>query len=59
MNYQLSYYNYLYMYNSAKANLEKAIGKNLMFGEELIEMQDVDSSKTENSDKKTGTQNKN
>ncbi len=59
MNSQLSYYNSLYMYNSAKANLEKAIGKNLMFGEELIEMQDVDSSKTENSDKKTGTQNKN
>ena len=38
MNSQLSYYNALYNYNAAKANLEKAIGKNLMFGEEVVEL---------------------
>jgi len=38
MNSQLSYYNALYQYNSAKANLEKAIGKNLMFGEEVVDL---------------------
>ena len=37
-NAQLSYYNSLYQYNSAKANLEKAIGKNLMFGEEVLDL---------------------
>ncbi len=41
MNSQLSYYNSLYQYNSAKANLEKAIGKNLMFGEELIDLEET------------------
>lgn len=35
---QLSYYNTLYQYNSAKATLEKAIGKNLMFGEEVVDL---------------------
>ena len=38
MNAQLSYYNSLYQFNSAKANLEKAIGKNLMFGEEVVDL---------------------
>ncbi|MBR2525023.1 TolC family protein [bacterium] len=38
MNSQLAYYNALYNYNAAKANLEKAIGKNLMFGEEVVEL---------------------
>lgn len=41
MNSQLSYYNSLYQYNSAKADLEKAIGKNLMFGEEVVDLSDV------------------
>ena len=36
---QLSYYNALYQYNSAKAALEKAIGKNINFeDEEIIEL---------------------
>lgn len=35
---QLQYYNTLYAYNSAKAALEKAIGKNLVNGEEPIEL---------------------
>lgn len=38
LNAQLSYYNSLYQFNSAKANLEKAIGKNLMFGEEVVDL---------------------
>ncbi|MBR1681216.1 TolC family protein, partial [bacterium] len=42
MNSQLSYYNALYQYNSAKANLEKAIGKNLMFGEEVVDLTKTD-----------------
>lgn len=47
MNSQLSYYNSLYQYNSAKAELEKAIGKNLMFGEEVVELQDLNSNKND------------
>lgn len=35
---QLSYYNTLYAYNSAKAALEKAIGKNLINEEEVVEL---------------------
>lgn len=42
MNSQLSYYNSLYQYNSAKANLEKAIGKNLMYGEEVVDLAEED-----------------
>ncbi len=42
MNSQLAYYNSLFNYNSAKANLEKAIGKNLMFGEEVVELNVTD-----------------
>ena len=42
MNAQLSYYNALYQYNSAKANLEKAIGKNLMFGEEVVDLSNAE-----------------
>ena len=38
LNAQLSYYNALYQYNSAKATLEKAIGKNIMFGEEVVDL---------------------
>ena len=35
---QLSYYNALYQYNTAKASLEKAIGKNINFDDaEIIE----------------------
>ena len=37
-NAQLSYYNTLYAYNSAKASLEKAIGKNLVNEAEVIEL---------------------
>lgn len=39
---QLSYYNALYQFNSAKANLEKAIGKNLMFGEEVVDLSNAE-----------------
>ena len=35
---QLNYYGTLYQYNSSKAALEKAIGKNLVQGEEPIEL---------------------
>ena len=36
---QLSYYNALYQYNSAKASLEKAIGKNIVGdNKEIIEL---------------------
>lgn len=35
-NAQLTYYNSLYQYNSAKAELEKAIGKNILSDEEVI-----------------------
>ena len=36
---QLSYYNALYQYNSAKASLEKAIGKNIVGNDnEIIEL---------------------
>ena len=35
---QLAYYNTLYGYNSAKAALEKAVGKNLVTAEEPIEL---------------------
>ena len=45
MNSQLSYYNSLYQYNSAKANLEKAIGKNLMFGEEVVDLTETKENK--------------
>ncbi len=38
LNAQLSYYNALYQYNTAKATLEKAIGKNIMFGEEVVDL---------------------
>lgn len=38
-NAQLSYYNALYQYNSAKAALEKAIGKNLVHQDEIIDLQ--------------------
>lgn len=42
MNAQLSYYNALFQFNSAKANLEKAIGKNLMFGEEVVDLNNAE-----------------
>ena len=35
---QLSYYNTLYQYNSAKASLEKAIGKNLIAEDDVIDL---------------------
>ena len=38
LNSQISYYNALYQFNSAKAGLEKAIGKNIMFGEEVVDL---------------------
>ena len=37
-NSQLNYYNTLYAYNTAKASLEKAIGKNLVNEAEVIEL---------------------
>ena len=37
-NAQVTYYKALYQFNSAKATLEKAIGKNLMFGEEVVDL---------------------
>ena len=39
---QLSYYNALYQYNSAKAALEKAIGKNIITEEDAIELKQAD-----------------
>lgn len=45
MNSQLSYYNSLYQYNTAKAELEKAIGKNLMFGEEVVDLTQTEDKK--------------
>ena len=42
MDAQLSYYNALYQFNSAKANLEKAIGRNLMFGEEVVDLNNAE-----------------
>ena len=38
-NAQLSYYNTLYQYNTAKANLEKAIGKNLVDRDMVINLE--------------------
>lgn len=38
LNSQISYYQALYQFNSAKAGLEKAIGKNIMFGEEVVDL---------------------
>ena len=40
---QLSYYSTLYQYNSAKAALEKAIGKNLVNEDEVIELKSTES----------------
>lgn len=37
-NAQLTYYQALYEYNSAKAELEKAVGKNIISEEEIIEL---------------------
>jgi len=37
---QLQYYNSLYQYNSAKAALEKAIGKNIVEGAQAIELEE-------------------
>lgn len=38
LNAQSTYYNALYEYNCAKSDLEKAIGRNLTYGEEVIEL---------------------
>lgn len=38
-NAQLTYYAALYEYNSAKAELEKAIGKNIISDEEIVELE--------------------
>ena len=35
---QLTYYTALYKYNSARAQLEKAIGKNLLTDDEVVEL---------------------
>ena len=37
-NAQLTYYKALYQYNSAKAELEKAVGKNILSSEEVINL---------------------
>ena len=37
-NAQLTYYQSLYQYNSAKAELEKAVGKNLISDDEIVEL---------------------
>ena len=37
-NAQLTYYQALYEYNSAKAGLEKAVGKNIISDEDIIEL---------------------
>ncbi len=39
-NAQLTYYQALYEYNSAKAGLEKAVGKNIISDEDVIELED-------------------
>lgn len=38
LNAQISYYNALYQFNCSRANLEKAIGKNLALGEEVVNL---------------------
>lgn len=53
MNSQLSYYKALYQYNSAKANLEKAIGKNLMFGEEVVNLSEDTTKDNKTADNKS------
>ena len=37
---QLTYYQALYEYNSAKAGLEKAVGKNIISDEDVIEFEE-------------------
>lgn len=39
LNAQLNYYNALYQYNSAKAKLEKAVGKNLINDDDVIDFE--------------------
>lgn len=39
-NAQLTYYAALYEYNSAKAELEKAVGKNIISDEEIVELEE-------------------
>lgn len=39
-NAQLTYYQALYEYNSAKAGLEKAVGKNIISDEDIIELEE-------------------
>lgn len=44
---QLSYYSTLYQYNSAKAALEKAIGKNLVNDDDVIELKKADDAESD------------